>query len=138
MTLGSNSYKNISLDGEKLTLVYHPSVSQIEADDSKEKMLLKLGAPLTKLRSSGENKIAFSCPIYFDNLDCSMRFIHTFFPFLAIATRKFITTSHRTNSDSELIRFGCEYATLLGKVHKKQVDINLRVAIANLQLIAWI
>ena len=49
-----------------------------------------------------------------------------------------LTRSHRTNSDSELIRFGCEYATLLGKVHKKQVDINLRVAIAKKGKKVWI
>ncbi len=49
-----------------------------------------------------------------------------------------LTRSHRTNSDSELIRFGCEYATLLGKVHKNQVEINLRVAIAKKGKKVWI
>ncbi len=49
-TAASDAYKNISLDGEKLTLVYHPSVSQIEADDSKEKMYQKIRANFKKIR----------------------------------------------------------------------------------------
>lgn len=47
-----------------------------------------------------------------------------------IYLRQFITAltqSHRTNSDKELIRFGSKFAGLQGKVHKSQLEVELKL-----------
>ncbi len=38
-----------------------------------------------------------------------------------------LTRSHRTNSDKELIRFGSKFAGLQGKVHKSQLEVELKL-----------
>lgn len=49
-----------------------------------------------------------------------------------------LTRSHRTSSDSELINFAKKYANLSGRVHKSQVEIDLRVLITNKGKKVWI
>lgn len=49
-----------------------------------------------------------------------------------------LTRSHRTNSDRELIAFNEEYANLMGRVHKSQLDLNLRVLITKKGKKVWI
>lgn len=49
-----------------------------------------------------------------------------------------LTRSHRTNSDTELINFNQEFANLKGKVHKSQVEIDLRVVITKKGKKVWI
>lgn len=49
-----------------------------------------------------------------------------------------LTRSHRTNSDRELIKFGDEFANLSGRVHKSQLDLDLRVLITKKGKKVWI
>ncbi|WP_251716343.1 DNA replication/repair protein RecF [Lactobacillus agrestimuris] len=49
-----------------------------------------------------------------------------------------LTRSHRTNSDRELIAFNQEYANLWGKIHKSQLDLDLRVLITKKGKKVWI
>ena len=49
-----------------------------------------------------------------------------------------LTRSHRTNTDKELIHFGADYANIMGKVYKSQVNVNLRVLITKKGKKVWI
>ena len=49
-----------------------------------------------------------------------------------------LTRSHRTNTDKELIHFGSDYANIIGKVYKSQVNVNLRVLITKKGKKVWI
>ncbi|WP_297815024.1 DNA replication/repair protein RecF [uncultured Lactobacillus sp.] len=49
-----------------------------------------------------------------------------------------LTRSHRTNSDKELIRFGSKFAGLQGKVHKSQVEVELKVRLSTKGKKAWV
>ena len=49
-----------------------------------------------------------------------------------------LTRSHRTNTDKELIHFGSDYANIMGKVYKSQVNVNLRVLITKKGKKVWI
>ena len=49
-----------------------------------------------------------------------------------------LTRSHRTNTDKELIHFGADYANIIGKVYKSQVNVNLRVLITKKGKKVWI
>lgn len=49
-----------------------------------------------------------------------------------------LTRSHRTNSDKELIRFGNDFANVMGEVHKSQVKLDLRVLITKKGKKVWI
>lgn len=49
-----------------------------------------------------------------------------------------LTRSHRTNSDRELIAFDKEYANLMGRVHKSQLDLDLRVLITKKGKKVWV
>lgn len=49
-----------------------------------------------------------------------------------------LTRSHRTSSDKELIAFGNDYANLMGRVHKSQVNLDLRVLITKKGKKVWI
>lgn len=49
-----------------------------------------------------------------------------------------LTRSHRTKSDRELIAFGKDYANIMGRVHKSQVQLDLRVLITKKGKKVWI
>lgn len=49
-----------------------------------------------------------------------------------------LTRSHRTNNDKELIAFNKDFANLSGKVHRSQVDLDLRVLITKKGKKVWI
>lgn len=49
-----------------------------------------------------------------------------------------LTRSHRTNSDKELIRFGSKFAGLQGKVHKSQVEVELKLRLSSKGKKAWV
>ncbi|CCI82371.1 DNA replication/repair protein RecF [Lactobacillus hominis] len=49
-----------------------------------------------------------------------------------------LTRSHRTSTDKELIRFGSKYAGLQGKVHKSQVEVELKLRLSPKGKKAWI
>ena len=41
-----------------------------------------------------------------------------------------ISRSHRTSNDREMIAFGQDFASLAGRVHKRQLDLDLRIVIS--------
>lgn len=49
-----------------------------------------------------------------------------------------LTRSHRTNSDKELIKFGSKFAGLQGKVHKSQVEVELKLRLTPKGKKAWV
>ena len=49
-----------------------------------------------------------------------------------------LTRSHRTNTDKELIHFGADYANIMGKVYKSQVNVNFSVLINKKGKKVWI
>lgn len=49
-----------------------------------------------------------------------------------------LSRSHRTNNDRELINFDQDFASLAGRVHQKQVDIDLRLVISKKGKSAWV
>lgn len=49
-----------------------------------------------------------------------------------------LTRSQRTNNDKELIAFGQDFANIWGQVHKKQVELALRVLISKKGKKVWI
>lgn len=49
-----------------------------------------------------------------------------------------ITRSHRSNNDKELINFESDFASLEGKVHKSQVDVDLRIVISKQGKKTWV
>ena len=49
-----------------------------------------------------------------------------------------LTRSHRTNSDKELIRFGSKFAGLQGRVHKSQLQVELKLRLTANGKKAWV
>lgn len=49
-----------------------------------------------------------------------------------------LTRSHRTSSDKELIAFDKEFANVMGRIHKSQVNLDLRVLITKKGKKVWI
>src|SRR5699024_6252001 len=49
-----------------------------------------------------------------------------------------LTRSHRTNSDKELIRFGSKFAGLQGKIHKSQLEVELKLRLKPNGKKAWV
>lgn len=49
-----------------------------------------------------------------------------------------ISRSHRTSNDREMIAFGQDFASLAGRVHKRQLDLDLRIVISKKGKSAWV
>lgn len=49
-----------------------------------------------------------------------------------------LTRSHRTSSDRELIAFDKEFANIMGRIHKSQVNLDLRILITKKGKKVWI
>ena len=49
-----------------------------------------------------------------------------------------LTRSHRTNSDKELNRFGSKFAGLQGKIHKSQLEVELKLRLTPNGKKAWV
>lgn len=49
-----------------------------------------------------------------------------------------LTRSHRTSSDKELIKFGSKFAGLQGKVHKSQIEVELKLRLTAKGKKAWV
>ena len=49
-----------------------------------------------------------------------------------------LSRSHRTSNDREMIAFGQDFASLAGRVHKRQLDIDLRIVISKKGKSAWV
>lgn len=49
-----------------------------------------------------------------------------------------LSRSHRTSNDREMIAFGQDFASLAGRVHKRQLDLDLRIVISKKGKSAWV
>lgn len=49
-----------------------------------------------------------------------------------------LTKSHRTNNDKELIKFGSKFAGLQGRLHKSQIEVELRLRLTTKGKKAWV
>lgn len=49
-----------------------------------------------------------------------------------------LTRSHRTSNDKELIKFGQKFAGLQGKLHKSQVEVELKLRLSSKGKKAWV